>query len=128
MKFVVITNNKLVLDEYGDKYPVEYHEDKDLLGILEIARDKIHMGHELFTHPLTGSIKPNETPFKSIAVSLEKGKMNFESVEIIESAITVTKKFLNDAKVRNWNEKVLEDFRLIDFNLIKSGIESMKAF
>jgi len=128
MNFIVITNNESVSNEYGNRYKVDFYSDKDLLEILKITRDYIHKGHELLTHPLTGSVKPNETPFKSIAVSTEIGKLNIESVEIIESAIEVTQKFLNDAKVRNWNEKVLDDFRLIDFNLIKSGIESMKAY
>jgi len=128
MKFLVITNNESVSKEYSDVYPVDFYPEKDLLDIMKVARDYIHKGHELLTHPLTGSIKPNETPFKSIAVSTEAGKLNMESVEIIEQAIQVTQKFLNDAKVRNWNEKVLDDFRLIDFNLIKSGIESMKAY
>lgn len=128
MKFMVITNNELVSEEYSDVYKVDYYPENDFLNVLTKTRDYIHKGHELLTHPLTGSIKPNETPFKSIAVSLEPGTLNLESVDIIEKAITVTQKFLNDARVRNWNEKVLNDFRLIDFNLIKSGIESMKAY
>jgi hypothetical protein len=54
----------------------------------------IHKGAKLITHPLMGSIKPNETPFRSIIVSEGEGtSLDIESLVIIESSIASAEKF-----------------------------------
>jgi hypothetical protein len=104
---------------------VSYRDDLDLIGLLELARNLIHEGHLLLTHPLSGSIKPYETPFKSMALSLERGPLDFQSLQIIEDSIATARKFQGDARQIHYSEKIYDDFRLIDMNLIKSGIESI---
>ena len=64
---LIISNNKLVKEDlsiYAEVMLVE----GSLLQTMEQTRDLIHKGYILLTHPLSGSIKPNETPYKSIAV------------------------------------------------------------
>ncbi|MBM7614381.1 GrdX family protein [Alkaliphilus hydrothermalis] len=126
-KATIITNNKVVLDKYNDKFHLEFI-DGTLLEVLKITRDKIHEGHKLLTHPLSGSVKPNETVYKSVLVSNEKGKLDMDSLMIIESAIETAEKFINMKRPPQWNEGILEDFMEIDCTLIDSGIESMKGF
>lgn len=121
----IITNNKDVYNKYSEVFEMRFLENLTLLDILKVCRDEVHLGSELLTHPLTGSIKPNETPFKSIMLSKEKGPLNFDSLNLIEHAIEVTEKFLNNAKIKHWPDNILEDFRLIDFGLITSAIESI---
>jgi hypothetical protein len=48
-----------------------------------------------------------------------------ESLMMIESAIETTKKFLSNHEVKEWPDRILDDFRLIDFRLITSAIESI---
>ena len=122
MKFIIITNNPLVHLKYKDLYLIDYHEDATFLETMEFTRSKVHSGHEILTHPLTGSIKPGETPFKSIIISEKSTKLNFDSLTLIENAILTTKKFL--AK-RKWTDKIISDFKLIDYDIITSGIESI---
>ncbi len=122
MKFRIITNNPLVSFKYKDLYPMDYHEDATFLETLEFTRSKVHSGYEILTHPLTGSIKPGETPFKSIIISEKASKLNFDSLKLIEDAIITTKKFILK---RNWTDKILGDFKLIDCDIITSGIESI---
>lgn len=62
--YVIVTNNPLVLERLGDTHNVEY-EDISYESVLERVRDKIHLGHTLLSHPLSGSVKPNETPYLS---------------------------------------------------------------
>lgn len=123
---VIVTNNQSVFDTYHGAIDVKYLEGQSFLQVLEYCRDKVHMGAELLTHPLTGSVKPNETPFKSVMISKKHGNLDMDSLSLIESAINTTKKFLNDHEVKAWPERILDDFRLIDFRLIKSGIESIQ--
>mgnify|MGYP001472056372 CR=1 FL=1 len=122
MKFRIITNNPLVNLKYKDLFLMDYHEDATFLETLEFTRSKVHIGHEILTHPLTGSVKPGETPFKSIIISEIATKLNFDSLKLIEDAITTTKKF---AFIRKWTDKIIGDFQLIDYEIITSGIESI---
>lgn len=123
---IIVTNNQSVYDTYHASFEVKYLENQSFLQVLEYCRDAIHLGSRLLTHPLTGSVKPNETPFKSIMITKHYGSLEMESLTLIESAITTTKKFLNDHEVKAWPDRILDDFRLIDFRLIKSGIESIQ--
>lgn len=128
MKKIIITNNVLVHDKYSGKMDILYLEDLSYLDILKFIRDKIHEGHKLLTHPLSGSIKPNETPFKTVAISFDKDELDLQSLEIIEDSIATAMKFIEGKKTPNWTEEILEDFMLIDFNLIDGAVQSMDQF
>lgn len=123
MSILLITNNRYVWDRYKDHMEIIYDEDIDYMGILELARDKIHKGHMLLTHPLSGSIKPNETPYKTIMISKEIKDLDIDSLNIIEESIFTARKFLNNRPTPNWTEKVLDDFRTIDLSLIENTIK-----
>ncbi|MCF6465545.1 GrdX family protein [Clostridium sp. Cult2] len=120
MKNIIITNNKYVYEKYKDTNEIKYDEDFTYLDVLEYVRDKIHKGHKLLTHPLSGSVKPNETPYKTIMISKNKDSMDYDSLMIIEKSITTAKKFIKNKPTPNWTEKVLDDFRVIDLTLIEN--------
>lgn len=115
-------------DKYNGKMDMIYLDEYSYLDVLELIRDKIHQGHKLLTHPLSGSVKPNETPYKSAVISLDRGNLDLQSLEIIEDSISVAKKFIDGKKTPRWTEEILKDFRLIDFNLIDGAIQSMNQF
>ena len=97
--------------------PVEFH-DADCLGVFKAVRDKIHLGHGLLTHPLSGSVKPGETPYKTVVVTGGKGDLDHRSLAIIEESIQTCIKLTANAAKNDWGKKQLADFRLIDYNLI----------
>jgi len=116
---ILITNNPLIFAEYKDKIHVEYIE-TDLIGILTKARDKVHKGHCLLTHPLTGSVKPNETPYKSILLSESSGETDVKSVSIIEESIQAIQKFAK----REIPKEYLIDLQTVDLSLIKTALRT----
>lgn len=120
-RFIIITNNSMVRDELSANYQVEY-EDISYEDVLRKVRDRVYAGHKLLTHPLSGSVKPNETPYKSVMISTEPEKLDLESVEIIERAIHSCAKF--EFRSDKYKPEVYEDFRTIDFTLISSAIPS----
>ncbi|WP_129596181.1 GrdX family protein [Anaerophilus nitritogenes] len=128
MKNTIITNNPKVFEGKQDKTDIIYLKDDSYLSVLLLARDKIHKGHKLLTHPLSGSVKPNETPYKSIIVTEKKKEVDIDSIRIIEESIQTVKKFLSTKKTPLWTDKILKDFQLIDYCLIQSAIESMTQF
>ena len=122
---VVITNNPMVRDRFSDKNnrQLEFY-DTDYIGILKTARDRIHLGHSLLTHPLSGSLKPGEIPYKTIVISAEKRTLDENALSIIEESIQTYMKFTakrisKNIEVNRYSDKVLKDFQLIDYELIE---------
>lgn len=103
---------------------VTYREDFAYLDILLYVRDRVHQGYELLTHPLSGSIKPNETPYKSIIISKKGNKLDQKSLDIIEASIETAQSFFKMENTPNWSDRVLEDFRVIDLSLIGNVLDS----
>ena len=119
---IMVTNNKYVYDKYKDKFEMIYDENFTYLDVLECVRDKVHDGHELITHPLSGSVKPNETPYKTVMISTKKEVLDFDSLKIIEDSIATYKKFVGIKATPDWPESILDDFRVIDLSIIDNAI------
>ncbi|PWJ49242.1 GrdX family protein [Faecalicatena contorta] len=120
--YKIITNNPLVLKKLDKAHDVIFHE-ISYEEILREVRDRIHEGHRLLSHPLSGSVKPNETPYKSILIT--KGKemrLDLKSLELIENAILACAKF--HFKTDTYTSETYEDFQLIDWTLLESGLEA----
>ena len=120
--YLIVTNNPLVEKILGNagKWTVEFHSDFAYRDVLVYVRDKIYAGHTLYTHPLSGSVKPNETPYKSIIISEEPHGMSNDDAIMISDAITTCDKF----QVLDWShcEQAMKDFQLIDYTLICGAI------
>lgn len=112
----------MVDSKLGGHYQVHFQEGNDI-QVLKSTRDYIHAGHTLLTHPLAGSVKPNETPYKSVMITADKKQLNFESVKIIEESIYMCEKFATTIK-KDQQEEVLIDFQYIDCSLIENAIAS----
>lgn len=124
MEKIIITNNDIVKDKFEKEYSMVYVKSLDIMDVMVKMRDYVHNDFRLLTHPLSGSVKPGETPYKSVV--MEKGKtLDLNSLNLIENAIELTKKFNMNSRGESYGNKILQDFRVIDYNLICSGIESM---
>ena len=118
----IITNNPLV----AQKYPgFSTLLDLGVAGIFKAARDDIHLGAVIINHPLSGSIKPNESPYKSLLLSLDRGAVDFKSLELIEGAVYVLGKL--SVRERVLPPQALEDFGVIDLDLLDSAIKALPA-
>ncbi len=123
----IITNNFKVNERLNDKAEIEYYEDKNFVEILIVVRDYVQNGYRLLTHPLSGSIKPDETPYKSVMIE-KHHTTDFDSVTIIATAIEKAQVMLEESKVKEYTDKLIDDFSEIDYGLIKSGLESHFTF
>ena len=121
---MIVTNNPLVLEGHGDGGPLirvagGYRE------VLVAARDLVHRGHRLVTHPLMGSLKPNETPYRSIVLSTKPGQgTDNHSLALIEEAIGLFDRFADPThfpKTRKPDAAGLKDFAVIDLSLLESA-------
>ena len=119
----IITNNPMVKEKLGE---VSYVEGSygDVLD--EVKRQIIEKHVCLLSHPLSGSIKPNETYYKTIfAAETTSQYIDIESLEYIESAIAVYEKFIKNKQRPNWSLVVLKDFAFVDFYIAQSTLDRM---
>ena len=119
--YVIVTNNPLVVKNLENSREIIY-KDVSYEEILRETRDRIHEGHVLLTHPLSGSVKPNETPYKSILISRQRRDVDADSLKLIENAIQACRKFM--MKTDKYKPEVYQDFQLIDWTLLESAMAS----
>lgn len=119
--FLIVTNNPLVNRVLSDSREIRFLPEASYRDILVTARDMVYAGHTLYTHPLSGSVKPNETPFKSVVVSKVPHKFEADQAEIIANAVTTFDKFTPRDRVLT--EQMIEDFQLIDYTLLSGAID-----
>ena len=112
---IIVTNNPAV----AAAYPQESCTiSGTVMDVFVAVRDAIHKGARILSHPLTGSIKPNESPYKSIAITTATGKLDIKSLSVIEDAISLLDRL--HQKNYSYDESVLDDFRIIDLDLINN--------
>ena len=125
-RFVIFTNNPAVNATYPDC--AYYRQENNVYQIFVAVRDAIHTGARIVSHPLSGSVKPNNNPYKSVVLSNHDhapNSLDFKSLRIIEDAIATLKKL--PVKHIDFSEAVLEDFRVIDLELINSAMAALPA-
>ena len=118
----IITNNQLVFDKYQN---ITKLQDCSVEDIFTLARNEIHQGAKLINHPLSGSIKPNESPYKSLVLSNERDSLDTESLLMIESAIEALRKL--PKRDRELPKRALNDFQVVDLDLLDSAIIALPA-
>lgn len=128
MKYFILTNNPLAVEELGDTHEIEFVDGK-LIDVLIRARDMIGCGAVLLNHPLYGSVKPNETPYRSLLLQRPKQTddgsfpaADPESVRLIGNAVNAFQKFIVKKEVTN--PAILDDFRAVDLSLLRSAVEA----
>lgn len=111
---LVITNNPLVKQATA----CQYLEGKDYLDVLLTARDHIHRGYLLLTHPLSSNFLADKTFYKTLVLE-EHQDLDLRSIEIIENAIILVRDSLKRRDPRIYDEGIKQDLQFIDYEIIK---------
>lgn len=119
---LLVTNNERVRARFEGEVTLQFvsgsHGD-----VLLAARGLIHGGHALLTHPLAGSVKPNETPFRSVALSGRIEALDPNSLALIEDALAVCRTFPpRFLRGEDAPPAMREDFAEIDLQLMEGAI------
>lgn len=115
-KCTIVTNNDRVADKYKDMMNVEMVDSYE--EVLIKARDIVYDRHRLLTHPQAGSLKPNQTPYRSIIVYPSDNSSNMDDVMMIEKAIETFNKFREIKETPKYEEKIANDYKTIDLSMI----------
>jgi len=117
----IISNNSLALAKYT-AYAIKV--DGDVGAVFCAARDRIHQGAKLISHPLSGSIKPNQSPYKSLVLSAQADRrLDLTSLTLIEEAIATLLKL--PVLQRQYSACIHKDFQVIDLDLLDSAMDAL---
>lgn len=118
-----LTNNPLLLQqEIGG---VEFHP-VSIPQLFSLVDAELSRGYHLLSHPLTGSIRPDITPYKSILLSASPGGPDPEGREILRRAMRYTDALfqMRDRPLSaSWDETARRDFGYVDCSLIQVALE-----
>ena len=123
--FMIITNNPLVKEKLGEDYHVEY-EELSYEDTLKKVQKMIFRGYRLLTHPLSGSVKPNETPYKSVMSLRNAGRSGCTGNADHCRRHPACGKF--QFKSDLYKPQVYADFQLVDYTLISSALPSAESW
>ena len=118
-KAIIITNNDRVYSKYKNEIQcilLENYED-----VLIKVRDMVYDRHILLTHPQASSLKPNQTPYRSIIVYPDKNAENIKDILLIEKCLEVFRAWQDIALTpKKYESRVSEDFKTIDLSIIEN--------
>jgi len=117
----ILTNNPLVKERLGMDHRVDFRE-IPVESIFEEAQAYAAAGHELLSHPLSGSVKPVETPYKSLMIAEKTGERDERGLMLLARAREACGKFRD--RRDSYDDRLLHDFQLIDCSLIESAAAS----
>jgi len=124
---IIITNNSLVKELYlAENLSREYRLLKIDGGIKEVltqTRNICHTGGILLSHPLSGSIKPNQTPYKTVVLRLSE-LPDVQSILIAEESLNKANSLISAHPMPCMPMNVLNDLSEIDLSLFKSFLSS----
>ncbi|WP_300283017.1 GrdX family protein [Peptacetobacter sp.] len=119
-KCIIVTNNDKVLRKYQNSIKIKFVESYE--EVLITTRNFIFDRHRLLTHPQASSLKPNQTPFRSIIVYPSDNSNNLDDVMMIEKAIEVFEKFRKIKEIPKYEDKIADDYKTIDLSIIDNVI------
>ncbi|MDO4841341.1 MAG: GrdX family protein [Phoenicibacter congonensis] len=118
---IIVTNNDRVAEKYKDVTNIEMC--KTYEEVLLKTRDLVYNKHILLTHPQASSLKPNQTPFRSIIVYPKGEDDNIKDVMMIDKCIQVYNEWQEiSPSPEAYKEKVANDFKTIDLSVIDNVI------
>lgn len=118
-KVTLVTNNDRVYKKYKDDMEVILLD--SYRDVLIKVRDLVYDRHILLTHPQASSLKPNQTPFRSVMVYPKGSEDNMKDIMLIEKCIETYDQWQEIAATPDHYQKLVEeDFKTIDLSVIEN--------
>ena len=120
-KCILVTNNDRAAEKFAAQV-LRVIPAEDYREVLVQARDLIYAGHKLLSHPQASSLKPNQTPYRTLVLYGVKSAVDFNDVSLIEKAIENFDQWHQIRKTPAYNEKIAYDYKTIDLSMIENII------
>lgn len=121
-RLFIITNNPLVENIDGVCVLLV---DGDPSQVLNKALNLVAEGYSLLTHPLAGSLRPGQSPFRSVLLEANNDDADLPALNCLHQAI----KKLEDMSFKSWENDLTspyqEDYQLLDLKIIEEAVRSI---
>lgn len=121
---ICVTNNNELT---GSVKNVKYIRGSALSVLME-GRDLIHLGLRLAASPLYGNFKPDQQPYRTLILFLDRDlaekEIDTSSLAMIDSAIRIWSETKLKTVSDEINEEVDGDLRFVDYALIEGTLKS----
>ncbi|HPF44503.1 MAG TPA: GrdX family protein [Syntrophomonadaceae bacterium] len=121
-ELLIVTNNPMVRELTGYEHD---WVDGDCKQVITQTYNLVAAGHQLISHPLSGSIKPNQNPFKSILISKVPQGVDIDDLKLVGSCLRVAEEFLEN-KVSIDPNQYRQDLQLADHDLLLNALRSIQ--
>ena len=123
-KVTLVTNNDRVYRKYKDDMEVILLD--SYRDVLIKVRDLVYDRHILLTHPQASSLKPNQTPFRSVMVYPKGEEDNTKDIMLIEKCIETYEQWQEIAPTPDHYQKNVEEgFKTIDLSVIENIVPKL---
>lgn len=121
--FLVLTNNPAVATKHRNLKLVLVVG--DVTAVYKRARDLVHKGHRLLTHPLSSSLKPGRIPYKTVVLTAKADQtVDLDSLSYMAAALEAVGK----SRAKPGFELpafVLDDYAAVDLSVFESALDSL---
>ena len=126
--YILFTNNPVIKNKINDNIEFTFIGGTSL-DVLKGARDSVHLGAKLMTHPLYGNLRPHQQPYRTILAVKGKGasSCDFESLSLIERALEVYQSCVDRlVKPEDLPEVLRDDYAFVDFELMRESFSRFR--
>lgn len=121
---LIITNNPMVknIDNaeicfvMGDQRQVLYQ-----------VFNQVAWGHSLLSHPLAGSIKPEDNPYRSVVLSLSISETDLSTLGMLEYCLEKMEAGVREGTRSRRLNHLARDFQMIDKELLDNALQSLSG-
>ncbi len=122
LQFLIITNNPIIKNISnaemnfvdGNQYQVLYQ-----------VFNKIAGGHKLLSHPLAGSIQPENNPYRSVVLSPFISEADLSTLSMLEYCLGKLEAGVTKNMDFSINGQLDRDFQMIDKELLDNILQSL---
>lgn len=117
-KVILVTNNRKAEEKYRDIFEIRFEDNYE--AVLLKTRDMVYSGYSLLTHPQASSLKPNQTPVRSVLLyPYRAGDDHGRDCLLIEDVLHIYWQWQEIAPTpESYKEAVRNDFETIDLSMI----------
>lgn len=118
-RYRCITNNPMLRIHEG---LLTDYKKQSVTELYQRTISELRKGYRLLLHPLSGSIRPDQSPYKSILVTLDQSEPDQEGIRLTEQAVRYMKDMPLYGRKICWNQEARLDFQYIDKDIIECAL------
>ena len=111
---LIVSNNPLVRDAFQGCRKI----DGSVREVVLHARDLVHLGYPLLGHPLAGSIRLQNNPYRSLILGMQPEAYNARDVQLVEQIAARIEALETQTHVKS----AVHDYQYIDFSLLMAAL------